>query len=590
MLNKFLCLGNNHIVKGYKVSQYQTFVRSLASFTARNILQETSDEAGTLLTRFAKHIAFELQKDTSVVPTVIRYADYFPITDTRYLQRELNKISPHQLPALIVFAFSYRASADPNKFASVLNELDATAIKLFSKMDVDTILRTLYAFLYLMPNWITRMDFYERAMGYLATNANAENTTKEKFVQICFYLGLEKNHKTQNDKIFYNFLNDHLETYLDKLSTLDLVTVASATFKTSTRVESETFKNRLKQELLKLSLEDSTNDALLVTLIKAMRFQRVRSKEICEHLKKYCAPDIADRLQIRGCIHLFAYFADNLYDDKSSIQPLVKQCLHRINASLKCDLQNENIRGKDIATFLWCCAQLNCSISKNDLKSIDMVLFNKIEQNEYRHFRDQLVDSCLSLWMLGYKSHDLIEEAVSLKLNARLNNKKDLRDLPKVESRLQVLLSAVAIEEPTWRFKNLKGTPEINIETPAPPYLLKDRFNFVDIANKIEEQPSVISSKLVCPINGINIPSILVSYKEPANMKVFIELLPEEQILQFSQSPMGVLSLKIRLLTSLGCKVVTLSPKEYKDESKSLDILALNIGDGDMPEVRSMKV
>lgn len=589
MINTFLRLGNRSVFRGLQILRYEVAIQRLASFTVRNILNETSDETGTLFTRFAKHIALELQKDAPIVPTVIKYADYFPISDTRYFQRELARISPDQLPALIVYAFNYRPSADLNKYSILINEIDATAIRLLPNMDLDTILRTLYAFLYLMPNWITRTDFYNAAMKHIIMGIAAD-TPKEKFVQMCFYLGLEKTRRATNVVSLSNFLNDNLESYIPTLTTLDFITVANAAFKTSTRLESNIYNNRLKEETLKLSLEDSANDALLVTLIKAMRFQRVQSKEVCEHLKNYCTQGIVERLKLRGCIHLFAYFADNLWDDESSIDSLIKQCLNRLVSSRKIDMNDENVRCKDISTFLWCCAQLNCNLSASDLQLIESNLLNKIDQGEFRNYVDQLVDSCLSLWTLGYKSRELIEETVNLKLNARFINKKDLRDLPKVESRLQVLLSAIRIEEPKWQLKNIKGSTEIAVDTEAPSYLLKNRKNLIDMSKKIAEHSNVLSAQLVCPISGINIPNVLVIYKEPANLRVFVELIPEEQKMKFSKSPIGLIGLKIRLLSSLGYKVITLTESQCNDNENSLAFLGRNIEGSDIPEAQSLKV
>ncbi|XP_011199817.2 uncharacterized protein LOC105223721 [Bactrocera dorsalis] len=589
MINTFIRLGNRSVSRRLQKPQFQFAIQRLASFTVRNILNETSDETGTLFTRFAKHIALELQKDAPIVPTVIKYADYFPISDTRYLQRELTRISPDQLPALIVYAFNYRPSADLNKYATLLNELDTTAIRLLPNMDLDTILRTLYAFLYLMPNWITRTDFYNEAMKHIITMGIAADTSKEKFVQMCFYLGLDKTRRATNVVSFSNFLNDHLESYIPILTTLDLITIANAAFKTSTRIESNTYNNRLKEEILKLSLDDIANDALLVTLIKAMRFQRVQSREVCEHLQNYCTQDIVERLQLRGCIHLFAYFADNLWDDEISIDSLIKQCLNRLVPSRKFDMNDENVRCKDISTFLWCCAQLNCKLSTSDLQLIESNLLNKVDQNEFRNYVDQLVDSCLSLWTLGHKSRELIEETLSLKLKARFTNKKDLRDLPKVESRLQVLLSAISIEEPKWRLKNIKGFTEIAVDTEAPTYLLKNRQSLIDMKKIIVEHYNVLSAQLVCPISGINIPSVLVRYKEPTNLRVFVELIPEEQRLRFSKSPIGLIGLKLRLLSTLGYKVITLTESQCNDKENSLAFLEHTEGN-DILEAQSLKV
>ncbi|XP_017473204.1 PREDICTED: uncharacterized protein LOC108364142 isoform X1 [Rhagoletis zephyria] len=580
MMNKFFHTRSLPLLKGLQVSQFEAAVQRLASFTAKNIIQETSDEAGTLLARFAKHVALELQKDTPIIATAIRYADYFPITDTRYLQKELTRISPDQLPALIVFAFTYRPSADPKKYAALLNELDATAVQLLPNMDLNTILRTLYAFLYLMPNWIMRIDFYKAAMQRVTSHEILVALTKEKFVQICFYLGLEKNRK-ENAGLFQELLSRYLELYLPKLSTLDLVMVGNAAFKTSTYVDSKAYNQRLIDEVLKLSFNESSNDVLLVTLIKAMRLQRVHSEEVCKHLTALCNEIFLERFQIRGCVHIFAYLADNLWDERNALECLVKHCLPR--------LRRENARCKDIATFLWCCAQLNCNLSQKDLEQIEILLINKVNQNEFRNFVDQLVDSCLSLWILGNRSRVLLETVIDLKMSSLCNNKNKQCEQPKVESRFQVLTSAIAIEEPTWRFKNIKVPTKPKVDTIAPSYLLKDRNNLVDLARKIEEYSTVASAKLVCPVNGINIPSVLVSFNEPTNSNMFLELLPEDLELHFSKTPNGLMRLKIRLLKVLRYRVTTLPEKQYEKDG-DLGYLVCNSGGDTTPKLQSLKV
>ncbi|XP_067625697.1 uncharacterized protein [Eurosta solidaginis] len=591
MINTFVLARSSSLLRSFSKSQFDAVIQRLSSFTSRHILQERNDQSGTLLTRFTKHVAIELQKDTPIVPTSIRYSDFFPITDIRYLRNELARITSDQLPALIIFAFTYRANADPQKYASLLNELDARALHLLPNMDMDTILRTLYAFLYLMPNWIMQIDFYNAAMKRLTTNEFVETITKDKFVQICFYLGFNKSRDVQLVGTFKKFLNRHIDSHLPNLITLDFVVIANAAFKTSIRVESELYNERLNEELKKLSLNEATNDPLLISLIKSIRLQRIQSEQVCEHLKKLCTHDIFERIQLRGCMHLFAYFADNHWDDNTAIERLVEHCLQRLQSPKRFDtLANEEVRCKELATFLWCCAQLNYKISENDLKRIELMILNKINQNEFQYFVDQLVDSCLSLWTLGHKSRDLIEATIDLKLRPQYNNKNDQREKPKVESRFEVLLAAIAIEEPTWNLKKLKISPTQKVDTPAPAYLLKSRSDFAEISNKISEHPNVNSVDLVCPIFGINIPSILVSYKGPDNVKMFIELLSDEQELKCSKSPIGLMRLKIRLLKSMGYKVNILPMADYESNTNSLDELLNNVESDDVAKAQSLNI
>lgn len=560
-----------------------------STFALRDILHEASDEAGTLVTRFAKYIALERCKNDPGTPIAdrISFADYFPITDVRLFQESLYKTTGEQIPSVLKFAFTYRPNTDPARFAMILNECDARALKVMDEMDETTILNTLYGFLFLIPNWMTRLDFYVAALKRLCrpTIENMEfiGKYKENLVQICFYLGMNK--KTTNPRFTTTALLDEVfRQYVDKqlptLNTLDVAIIGNAIYKTATKTESELFNARLIEEVLKLDMNDiqgqilEDRGALLVTFLKTMRFQRIHSAEVCEHLKLLCKdPKKLRYLEPRGQMHLFTYLATNLWDCNMCSMNLIDQFIESLKGP-----DVKEIRAKDISNFLWCCAQLNCQLTTEEFEITENALWERIRQTaELRRYPDQLVDSCLSLWILGYQSKELLMMAKNEKENSRYNGIGGRSNQPKVDSRLTVLLSAASIEKPNWKLgfdnynkgsynstphQNLNQTATVfDLEAKVPTYLLNTKTNgydLIELSERWSQEDDIDSIEICCPIRGINIPGFQVRLKgspEP----ILVEVLPPAQRLQFSGKPVAINRLKVRLLKALKLNVVTVS-------------------------------
>ncbi|XP_039481052.1 uncharacterized protein LOC120445029 isoform X2 [Drosophila santomea] len=523
-------------------------IRSYASFTPRDVLRSTTEESGTLTTRFAKHIAVERYRDPDhVLPkTTVRYADFFPITDDRYFQRTVQKTAADQLPALIIQASSYRSNAAVPMYVTALNALDNHAAKQLDKMDTSIVLETLYSFLFLIPSWLKRTDFYHAAMQRLVKEDFRGN--KERFVQVCFYLGLQKK-QAKSSEDFQQLLVEHLPTHLPTLSELDLAVISNAAYKTAT-------------------LLSTGSDALLVSFVKALRLQQVKDERVCQHLQNICLDPVKITLiEPRGLAHIFAFFAEQLWDQH--------ECLTVIVERLMTLLKPGDLRAKDLATFLWASAQLDCALTPEQIRQLELAALRKLDHGEYDYFPDNLVDTCLSLGTLGHYSKDLINAAEELKAA-----QKRQRAQPKVDSRLNVLRSAVAIEQPSIaKIKKERAFKEFDS---APAYLLKDRPDLTKYAQELSGDADVEGVDMVCPIAGINLPSLRVQTMGVQESVYFVELLTAEQTLKFSKKPTSLMRLKKRLLESLGRKVVVLNSTEMATNAKELHQLlepAANAGE-----------
>lgn len=563
----------------YRILEIQNY----ATFGVKDVLYETSDEAGTLLTRFSKHIAMERSKICKLVPTDVRYSDYFPISDIKYFQKELRKTPKEQIAAVVIFASTYRSNAEPAKFAAILNELDRFALENLDDMDVDSILRTLYAFLFIIPNWMTRLDFYGRSLKKLLDEGLQEGcTSKEHFVQLSFYLGLNKKQsKIDIGKLFKTLLDTNLNKFLPEMTSIDMALISNAAFKTSTVINSDEFNQRLLKEVLNISSALDGNDALLITFIKSMRLQRLRSPIVCEYVSNFCQDKQKLKyLQPRGLVHLFAYLAESLWDSEESTQPFIETFMNQLKGS-RSKSYVQTIRGKDIETFLWSCAQLNCNLSSSQFEIIENSLVRKLHANEFNYFVDQLVNSCLSLWILGHHSEELLQAAIQLKSDSPFK-----RQQPKVDSRLTVLLSAAKIEKPLWCSDQPKGVESFNLKAKVPSYLLDTKdIPYQQLISQLLKEEGVSSASLSCPINGINIPGIHVKFSSHPDNQIFMEFMSPSQTLQFSKQPVAILRLKLRLLQSLGKKVKVITPIELSEAHSIKDLLLDCLPEGDVNDL-----
>nr|XP_036668721.1 uncharacterized protein LOC108017723 [Drosophila suzukii] len=542
-------------------------LRCYASFTPRDVMRTTAEETGTLITRFAKHIALERHRDPNhVLPkTTVRYSDFFPITDDRYFQRTVQKLDPAQLPALIIQASSYRSNAAVPMYVTAINGLDNHAAKQLAKMETGTVLETLYSFLFLIPGWLKRTDFYQAAMQRLVQEDFRDN--KERFVQVCFYLGLQKKQANSSDD-FQQFLEQHLPSHLPALSELDLAVISNAAYKTSTLVTGEArsaYESSLVNAVLNLQLT-AGSDALLVSFVKSLRLQRVKDERVCQHVQDICLdPAKLTLIEPRGLAHIFAFFAEQLWDQKDCLAVVVDRYMTLLKPG--------DLRAKDLATFLWASAQLNCDLSPEQVRQLELAALRKLDHGEYDYFPDNLVDTCLSLCTLGHYSKDLINAAEELKAAQRRQ-----RAQPKVDSRLNVLQSAVAIEQTS--FAKLKTKQAFKEFDRAPTYLLRDRPDLTKYAQELSEDAEVEGVDLVCPIVGINLPSLRVQTMGSQQSVYFVELLTAEQTLKFSKKPTSLMRLKKRLLESLGQKVVVLNSTEMAKSARELHQLLKPAADG----------
>ncbi|CAD7078916.1 unnamed protein product [Hermetia illucens] len=537
--------------------QISTIGALYAAFTTRDLLAGSHGEAGTLITRFVKHIALEKCKTDPLIPQKIKYSSFYPLTDFRSFRESLHEIETDQIPRLLIYTYTFKTNGDPQKVAQALNEIDSICLARINEMDHETLLSTLYALMFLLPNKITKFAFYPRAIQKLVAELG-DDCPKERLVEICFYLGLWKKHRRSIELM--KFIRDrHLERYVDKFTQMEFAIVSNALFKSSSVCDSPAFKERLVQEVAESA---GIDDSILITFVKSLRLNRVQSDKVLNKVLSLKAEGRLDDMQFKGLVHILALFADGHYNNPKICTFFTQSCLNKLDAMTNDDnLAFNDMRAKDLSTFVWACASLGYDqLTPQDYDFLTEIILNKVRRDEYKYCPDELIDTVLSLWTLGHKSQDLVQAVFELR-----SIPTESVDRVKLDSRLELLKSCIQIEEPNWIRKPQKKS--FDEQRPAPKYLIEKQPQLQNVFNIIEENKEelgVKNSQYVAAIHQLNIASILVELED--GKKCFVEVLEGNHMLKFEEKPVSIVGLKLRLLEHLGYSIVVVPPALTGDQ------------------------
>lgn len=522
--------------------------------TERDFVYDKIIEAGHWSTQLNKYIALLNCAQDPLYPYSITYEQFYPVTSLQLFTDKLRSCPTNQLPKLIIDWYVWRSQfSDPDMLANVISALDEECLRRANDLDHTKLLNLLYAFLYVVPNKLSRLNFYDVAVHRLAKTFRSEQS-KSQFIQICFYLGLRKRN-TDSTVLLQKLLQRHFNKFIDKMTPLDVAIVTTASFRSSTKMQIN-HAMFIESQLLRL---DGTNDSLLIALVKTIRLNGCRSPtKVHNHLRELLLSGRLSHFQFRGIIHVFVFFADNRIKDTKATKHFIDDCLHKIQTNYKLykdgtavDLPND-MRAKDFGMFLWCLAQLNLGehLCRNDLNMIERILVDKADAGEYNGNYDGLVDVTLSLWMLGNHSKPLLSQ-----LAHNQNVPSEAKHRVRLDSRKNLLFSCVEIEEPDWFLEfRIENRSTFQPEYLAQDYLLEKAPNLMRVFKLVQASQDV---KLVKSIRDLNIPGILMKVKG-AGFK-FMDVFEDTTVLSDGQTPFGLLALKQTLLRASGCDTMLVS-------------------------------
>ncbi|XP_050082874.1 uncharacterized protein LOC126569664 [Anopheles aquasalis] len=565
MLRLWGLLRTQSITKGYPAIELTPatacFATRHGTFAPREFQYETSDgESGTLIHRFSRHIALTKRDYTDKEKYGFKVSNFYPLPDVSTYDQEIRELCTTDLAKLITFTTDFRSKTDTRSYTEIVNALDEECVGRVGSATTYELMEMLHGFMYLLPNKIAQLQSYRSAMPKLIELFN-DSPNERDFLTIVFFLGLWKRNQT-GTVLMKEFLQNHLERYLTpELGRLDFTILANASYKTSVRVadESDAFRSRLVAEID--SFEEDGDPALLVTLIKCARMNRLPSEAIIAKVRSYVKANAHSReLDFRGLAHLFAYLADNRVKDDPLSALFIDTCWNRFENEVRLngfESSSQSCRPKDIATFLWSCSTLSIPLDATgmNVNMLEKAIRLKLEAGEYRNAPDVLVDTVLSLWLGGRQPLGLLK--LLFKDRALVQNLR--KDRTKVESRKDLLLSCAEIDLPESMDmikKIRKPGDAFVLDRRAPEFLVRPALRRVA---ECLEQMKIASFAYNLPVKHLNIAGLLVQQKNSAGSVKNLDVLDEKHCLSDRETPVGLMKLKLRILEDKSIERATIN-------------------------------
>ncbi|XP_049534359.1 uncharacterized protein LOC125950422 [Anopheles darlingi] len=565
MLRFWGILRTQTITKGHPTIQFTPatacFATRHGTFAPREFQYETSDgESGTLIHRFSRHIALTKRDYTDKEKYGFKVSNFYPLPDVTTYDQQIRELCTTDLAKLITFTTDFRSKTDTRSYTEIVNALDEECVGRVGSATAYELMEMLHGFMYLLPNKIAQLQSYRSAMPKLIELFN--NSPNERdFLTIVFFLGLWKRQQT-GTVLMKEFLQNHLERYLTpELGRLDFTILANATYKTSVRIadESDAFRSRLVSEIE--SFEEDGDPALLVTLIKCARMNRLPSDTIVAKVRSYVNANAQrQELDFRGLAHLFAYLADNRVKDDPLSALFIDACWNRFENEVRLngfEPSSQSCRPKDIATFLWSCSTLSIPLEATGMNGnmLEKAIRLKLEAGEYRSSPDVLVDTVLSLWLGGRQSLGLLK--LLFKDRALVQNLR--KDRTKVESRKDLLLSCAEIDFPesVEMIKSIRKPGDAFVlDRRAPDFLVRPALRQV---GECLEQMQIASFAYNLPVKHLNIAGLLVTHKNRDGSVKNLDVLDDKHCLSDRETPVGLMKLKLRILEDKAIEQVTIN-------------------------------
>lgn len=384
-----------------------------------------------------------------------------------------------------------------------------------------------------MPERITNLTIFNEGTKTIYRKFR-ENPCKEKFLKLCFYLGLfKKKHPGPT------LLGDLMENYCDKMlekgcNTTDFAIICTATYKASVRFASKKFVDRLVNEI---AITKRMDNFIFVAFVKSLRLNKLYSPQVVEKLREFSNQGELENLDFKSLIHIFAYIADNSINDETLSNAFIDRCVNTMD---------KTARAKDMQMLLYSCALLNLSVNPDYIEKLNELAIARIDQEFDKKF-DEFVDIALSMWMLGFKPSQLLKSILS---DSRILAGGDASRV-KIDSRKKLLLTCLEIEQPEWVRELNISPPSFDQQRPAPHYLVKPSLDAL-LKNSKSKKPKVVQQ-----IKSLNIAGLLV--EEDDGKLIHVEALDSTNVLSDRKSPNGIFALKLRLLRHIGCEVRVVS-------------------------------
>lgn len=490
-------------------------------------------------------------------------SDLFPIRDEDKFKESLQNANPNDLMAAII---TVKTEKVQKKCA--IHHLDNICCDRMKEFDTKNMYGLLFSFYHVKHHNIIGLKFYKQSMEHLSfAFKDSKSLTKDEFVQYCFYLGLTKKSMWKNKStasIIGEAFNGGgeaqasvLELFLEDLSTIEMHIVTNSAFRMSVPIAcTDRFIKTIHRHIL-TSIE--SDEFAFIDFIKTLRHNSRESIPIVTKLlTDRLLENKFDQLPMPALVHVYAYFANSLLNDVEVTRAFIQKGIARIIAERNSQDWNQ-IRAKDIASFLWCCAHLNTRkyLAQSDFDVLEEAILHVHEMGQYETYPDTLIDTCLSLWMLNPNSQNIMRKVIAtdvLKPTSFWGMAQK-----RLYSRTILLKSCVNIENPLLAKElGIEQDESIVDHNPASAYYMKYQPNLFRVFNTIKKYSNnfrdISKIEVVSPIRELNIAGICLTIGDfkGDERQLYLEVLEDNTTLSDGETPIGPVALKRRLLEIAG--------------------------------------
>lgn len=374
------------------------------------------------------------------------------------------------------------------------------------------------------PNQIINLRFFREALAIMLNN---QAVCKEHFVRLCFLIGSLKKHHPGPDYL-NRLLKSCLDEKIDELNRMDFAILCISSYKSSVRIPSKKFHERLIKEVLNTNDDDTY---ILVSFIKSLKFNQIQSLEVIEKLRDLIE---AFEFDYSSLVHILPYIADNSIKDSKMVDLICNRCIKTFDIHTRC---------KDVQKFLHSCAMLNLKMQKSDLEALESIIASRASSIEFETHFDHFVNAVLSLWMLNYHSKELVD----ILFKDYRFHKTGPQSRVKLDSRMKLLETCVEIEKPKWIAQ--KNLPSFMENRPAPGFLIKS-----SLEKAMNQNLRGKNGEFVQQIKNVNIAGVFVPEES-----THYEILDKSTSLSDRKTYNGIFQLKLRLLRKQKCNVKVIS-------------------------------
>ncbi|CAG9861814.1 unnamed protein product [Phyllotreta striolata] len=445
-----------------------------------------------------------------------------------------------------------------------LQTVDEQCTRELKQMSTLCIFDVLHALTKKIPNRITESEFYERSLQELA--ARLPYLSKNEVIQYIFYMGLKKKNNS-NNQILKKCLNKLSKSGLSTLTAEDLCVICNSTFKTTTKINDQFLSTVIAY--IQNNLHLFKDPALLVTYLKSIRQNRYQNEEFLSTISyTILFNKTAEHYSFSALCHILALYSDYLYYDENVLRHFCEKSIDILRHSsytTKTEHMSIQSRLKDIKRLLWCLSNLNYTkLPASDIKDVIIPsIVQRVEAGDVEENYTSLIEIALYLWMLNYKSHELMPYFLRKTVIQPL-----LSTNSPIKQRLNLLLTCLFYEDKTL-LKESGVYPKFNSD-----YDMMNQLKKRPALKKVMDNLAVISKRhdlnkfqMNCQIPGLNIIGI-TGYKKKIYKTAYLEILDEYTTLKNTDnSPTGPMQLKLRLLERMDEAVILIDSNEIEGMS-----------------------